>query len=214
VDGARFDRLWRQAGGGSESQNVFSELYVLYTGPDRHYHSLEHIARCLAHYDRATPELGVHPAVEMAIWCHDVVYDTGASDNEARSVEWFSSRGKGFLSSAYVEEVSEIILATRHTAAPNNRNAQFMVDVDLAGLGQQWDAFFADTQNLFKEADSKNKATFYLSQCAFLQNLANRPFIFSTPHFRSAYEQTARDNIARLVQEVSSPSYGSNGLTV
>ncbi|MGA0382293.1 MAG: hypothetical protein ACO3N2_06580 [Arenicellales bacterium] len=110
--------------------------------------------------------------------------------------------------------MSEIILATRHTAAPNNRNAQFMVDVDLAGLGQQWDAFFADTQNLFKEAGSKNKATFYLSQCAFLQNLANRPFIFSTPHFRSAYEQTARDNIARLVQEVSSPSYGSNGLTV
>lgn len=214
MDGARFERLWRQAGGGPESQKVFSELYALYSGPDRFYHSLEHIERCLAHYDRATPELGVHSAVEMAIWCHDVVYDTGASDNEARSVEWFSSRGKGSLSSAYLEEVSEIILATRHTAAPNNSSAQFMVDVDLAGLGQSWDTFFADTQNLFKEAGSKTKANFYRSQCAFLQNLANRPFIFSTPHFRSAYEQTARDNIARLVQEASSSSYGSNDLAV
>lgn len=204
MDEARFVALWQRLGGASEARQVFQDLKALYDSPERHYHNSRHIQRCLEHYDEAASSLGAYAAVEMAIWCHDVVYQTGSADNEENSAKWVVARADGVLERSFIEEVSKIILATRHASAPASFTEQFMVDVDLAGLGQSWEEFFRDTQDLKKESPSKNEAAFFASQGRFLQKLADRPFIFSTSFFRDAFERSARDNIARLVEQYSS----------
>ncbi len=201
MDEKRFVNLWHEAGGSFGAAEAFHDLRARYCGPDRHYHSASHIVRCLDWYDHAAAALGVSPVVEMAIWCHDVVYWPESQSNEKESVKWFSTQADGVLLRSFVDAVSKTILATRHTSVPESLAEKFMVDVDLAGLGQPWQQFFRDTQNLRREFKSVTEETFFVAQSKFLQKLANRPFIFSTPFFRNAFEQSARDNIARLVEQ-------------
>ena len=59
----------------------------IYTGPDRHYHDLDHIKTLLALAEEHASEFTDREAVEAAIWFHDAVYDTRKADNEAESAK-------------------------------------------------------------------------------------------------------------------------------
>ncbi len=195
----RFRGLWCRVGGGGESAQVFEALSRHYGDASRHYHDGGHIAVCLAAYDEAVPVLGVDDAVEMALWFHDAIFVPGARDNEARSAEWFASVASGYLPATFISDVGALILATDHREAPQGFQAQFAVDVDLWGLSQPWDAFFADTHDLRCEAAHANDEAFARGQGGFLRTLANRPHIYSTAHFQSLFEKDARQNIERLL---------------
>ena len=85
---SRWRALWRRLEGQTDSEPVFDQLQTHYTEPHRAYHNLDHIADCLAQFDRAK-HLARFPAeLELAIWLHDIIYDTHASDNEEKSAQW------------------------------------------------------------------------------------------------------------------------------
>jgi len=84
----RWQTLWHRLGGPSNPEPIFSNLQTRYSEPHRAYHNLEHIRDCLAQFDRAR-HLAVYPAeLELALWLHDIIYDTHASDNEEKSAQW------------------------------------------------------------------------------------------------------------------------------
>jgi predicted metal-dependent HD superfamily phosphohydrolase len=65
----------------------FADLAARYSSPERHYHTLDHVRDVL---DTAAPlwgGAGPPPALLLAAWLHDVVYDTRAADNEERSAD-------------------------------------------------------------------------------------------------------------------------------
>ena len=195
----RFRRLWSRVGGGGESARVFEALSRHYSDAFRRYHDGGHIIVCLAAYDEAALVLGANDAVEMALWFHDAIFVAGARDNEARSAEWFDSKASGYLPATFISDVGELIIATDHRAPPQGFQAQFAVDVDLWGLSQPWDAFFADTRDLRCEATHSNDEAFARGQGGFLRTLLNRPHIYSTAHFQGLFEKDARQNIERLL---------------
>ena len=59
----------------------------------RAYHTLRHIEACLAWMRDAPLEDDDRIAAEFAIWFHDAVYDTRASDNEERSADLAAMAG-------------------------------------------------------------------------------------------------------------------------
>lgn len=115
LDPLRWASLWRQLGG-TAPPGSFAELERHYGASDRHYHGAPHILACLAHFDRLR-ELADQPArVELALWLHDVIYDTRRQDNEAASAalacDWLAERGL----TRHREALHALIMATCHQA--------------------------------------------------------------------------------------------------
>ncbi len=133
LDRQRWDALWQRLGGNPPA-DAFDALLAAYGGADRHYHSDRHILACLEHFDRWR-QLALRPdLVELALWTHDLVYDTQRQDNEAASAasteHWLDQAGLAALRPA----LRELIMATCHQAPPGDADAALVVDIDLAIL--------------------------------------------------------------------------------
>jgi len=62
-----------------------ADVLARYREPQRHYHTMQHIDECFERWQELRAH-ATHPAeVQLALWFHDVIYDTQRSDNEARS---------------------------------------------------------------------------------------------------------------------------------
>ena len=197
MDKARFYRLWRRCGG-QDGAAVFAELAAHYREPHRFYHTAAHIVECLERMDLAAAELTHSDSVELAVWFHDVIYQCGASDNEQQSADWFAARAAG-IDAKVVDAVCAYIVSTTHGAPPREPGAQFVVDVDLSGLGMSAAAFDRDGDNIRKEFAHLNDADFFRGQNAFLQSLLDREHIYCTRFFQTMCESRARENIRNVL---------------
>src|SRR5690349_18260132 len=126
ISGERFAALWERCVASPPSPDaatVHRQLRELYGGSDRRFHSLAHIAGCIAQLDRIAHLLEDRDAVELALWFHDAVYVPGAADNERRSARLFldlSSGAPGRLR----QRVCRMILATRHCRKVRDNDAR------------------------------------------------------------------------------------------
>ena len=59
----RWETVWRPYDKGAGSRTVFETLASAYTAPDRHYHTLHHVADCLALLDTCLDRDGTGPLV-------------------------------------------------------------------------------------------------------------------------------------------------------
>src|SRR5262245_48889270 len=76
----------------AEAARTWQELAAAYSGPQRHYHNLDHVRHVLD-VQEAFREPGHHAAaLDLAAWFHDAVYDARAADNEARSADLAAAR--------------------------------------------------------------------------------------------------------------------------
>ena len=195
---ARFLALWSRAGG-SRAEEVYAALACRYAEPARCYHTLQHVRRCLRDLDWAHGVVPDADVVELALWCHDVIYTPGASDNEPRSAEWFRQHAEPGV--AAVERVTRMILATSHTDAPSDAPGCFAVDIDLAVLGYPPAWFRRDAVHLRAERPDLDELTYDSAERAFLGKVLARPRIYLTEPFYNRYEARARRNLAwRLAQ--------------
>ena len=88
ISGEEWRRLWTALGAQTINGGLFNQLVRAYGEPQRHYHTLQHLRECLAHWEAASALARRPEEVELALWFHDAVYDPRRSDNEARSAEW------------------------------------------------------------------------------------------------------------------------------
>ncbi|MGO4304445.1 HD domain-containing protein [Cupriavidus sp. RAF12] len=190
---ARFLALWSRCGG-HRAEEVYASLACRYGEPARHYHTLQHVRRCLRDLDWARDAIPDADVVELALWCHDVIYVPGASDNERCSAEWFRHwAGNGI---AAMERVAGLILDTSHTRPPADATGCFAVDIDLAVLGYPRTWFCRDAVHLRAERPDLDAMTYDSAERAFLGTLLARPRIYLTEPFHTRYEARARRNLA------------------
>src|SRR5512147_3116211 len=123
----RWRALWHRLGAHSASEPVFDELMRRYREPHRAYHTLDHIQDCLRQLDEVH-DLAEHAdEVEMAVWCHDVIYDPRAADNELRSAAWAEKTlTEGGIAANVIARVQSLILATQHLTPPDQIDAVLM----------------------------------------------------------------------------------------
>jgi predicted metal-dependent HD superfamily phosphohydrolase len=116
-------RSWQRCSGALAPQaidgGVFDELLARYSEPHRKYHTLQHLAECLAHFE-AVRHLAEKPGeIEIALWFHDGIYDTQRHDNERQSADWAREVLEGHgAEPATVQRVDDLIMATCHSALP------------------------------------------------------------------------------------------------
>lgn len=172
-----------------------------YAGPfynetTRVYHGIKHIQnmlRALIGCNAHTPELG------LAVWGHDLIYDARAKDNEERSAEafdcWLRENG---ADEGLRATVRRLILATKHTAPPTQRDEALLVDADLSILGASPAEFDAYNAAIRQEYAHVPALLYGIGRRKVLRGFLERERIFTTPEF-AKLETQARENLRRVL---------------
>jgi predicted metal-dependent HD superfamily phosphohydrolase len=207
ADFASWAALWRSAGAKGDPNDWHGRLVALYSEPNRHYHNLRHLSECLAEFD-AGRHLARNPlAVELALWFHDSVYDTRAKDNEERSAalarECLLQAG---LADRFGNPVTELILATKHAAAPNDPDAALLTDIDLSILGREQSRFQEYETQIRAEYHWVPAEAFAAGRGKVLEQFLKRPHIYATDFFSEKYERQARANVEASLNKLKTIS--------
>ena len=208
----RFAALWSRcvtSPPSSDAATVYADLARELGAPDRHFHTLAHIRDCLQRLDEVAPLLGRRDEVELGLWFHDAIYVPGDPNNERRSAELFLGFAAG-AAPGFRQRVCRLILATRHLAPVQYDDRAFIVDIDLAGLGEPWDAFMHKGDLLRREFAGVSDDAYYGAQVVFLQRLVERRSLFATAYFRAAHESAARSNLQRLLALRATQGYATS----
>lgn len=204
VDRRRFVSLWNRCqtrpGSGADGSTVFDEVQAYYRGSGRFYHTPSHIDHCLKMFDQARGEMAEPDAVEMAIWFHDLVYDSSAKDNERRSAQRFLELAGDSMEPNFKSRVHDLIMVTVHPGRPRGGDQKVMIDIDLSSFGLPWDEFTRDSVAVREEFSQMSDAEFFPRQRDFLETLLNRDHFYHTEFFRTRHESSARKNIKRYLK--------------
>jgi len=197
--------LWRRLGACSDPSLPHQEIARAYSQSHRHYHTLEHIAHALALFDGARASVRDADVAELALWLHDVVYDPRAKDNEARSAAYAARiLHEGGLPSHVAERATTIIMATRHVAPPDDPDAQYVVDADLAILGGTGAEFDRYERQVRQEYAFRSEAEWREGRARVLRGFLDRPRIYLTREFLR-FEGPARANLERSLGQLAAP---------
>ncbi len=202
----RWQSTWRHfpAGAPAAVAAAFDELTARHSEPHRRYHTLQHLEECLARLDALAPPVEHRGEVELALWFHDAVHDTGAADNEARSAELAAThlRAAG-LPAESIDRVRALILATRHDAIPDDADARVVADVDLGILGEAPARFDEYERQVREEHSHVPDAVYGEERRKLLEGFLARPSVYATQPFRERFEARARENLRRAIDRLA-----------
>lgn len=190
----RWIALWQDLGS-TPPAGSFEELVRHYGERHRHYHNASHILSALKHFDAFKALAGRPALVEYALWLHDVVYDSRAGDNEAKSADL----AEQFLLAAglpqLADETRRLIMATAHTAPSGADDSGLVVDIDLSVLALPPAAYAAYTRAVRREYEWVPEDQFRAGRRKVLGTLLSMPSLYSHPTIIAAWEVRARANI-------------------
>jgi predicted metal-dependent HD superfamily phosphohydrolase len=188
--------LWQQIGATGDADEVYINLVRQYSESHRAYHTLSHIEHCLVELEQVR-QLATNPeAIELAIWFHDVIYDTEVGNNEERSADFaIEVMKKALLPDDFVRLVTNLVLVTKHSLIIDDFDCQLIVDIDLAIFGQPEIVFFNYEKQIRQEYDWVFEEQFAAGRSAILKSFLERQRIYLTDFFHDKYETQARRNI-------------------
>ena len=166
----------------------------------RHYHALQHLAECIAWFEREKDTAERPAEVALALWFHDAIYDVHAHDNEQRSADW----ARDALHAARLPEdatarIHALVMATQHHAVPQGRDAELLVDIDLAILGAPPVRFAEYEQQIRTEYSYVPSALFEARRRHLLQRFFEREPLYATEGMRAACEAQAKSNLRTAI---------------
>ena len=205
----RFTALWARSlpGAAVAAEPAHGRLIELYGEPHRHYHTLNHIRHCQREFDGAAALMTDPDAVEMALWFHDAIYQSGAKDNERRSADLFRQWSGEHANPVFQQRVDNLIMATTHREPPDRGDAQFLVDIDLSSFGLPWEVCERDGRLIRAEFAEVADDQYYPGHLRFLRTLQDRSTFFCTEFFQQRYEPVARANLARIIADLRARGY-------
>lgn len=208
---ASWRRTWQALGAPHADEALHERLIACWSEPHRHYHTLQHLRECMAHFAEVR-SLADRPAeIELAVWFHDAFYDPARNDNEIRSADWArASVLQAGLPPDVAARVHALVMATRHQAVPDVGDAQLLVDVDLAILGADARRFHEYERQVRAEYAHVPEEQFRPGRRRILSGFLARPRIYSTGYFQDTLEQRARQNLNRAIARLDAHQAGSS----
>jgi predicted metal-dependent HD superfamily phosphohydrolase len=210
----RRDRLCGDLGLPSEAgAAVFADLAERYAGPDRHYHTLSHLADVLDWLDRLAAPAAPSAALRLAAWFHDAVYDPRAADNEERSAALARERLAPLgLPAALPDEVARLILLTKtHTAADADYDGLLLLDADLAVLGADLDAYDAYAAAVRREYAWVPEEAWRSGRRRVLEGFLRREHLFRSGRMDGGREAAALANLRREAKTLAVAEAAAGG---
>jgi len=176
----------------SLADETFGEICMHYAEPGRFYHTLLHIGAMLDTAQNLSSFAQNLNAVKLAVWLHDVIYDSRASDNEERSAE-HAKRLCNRASVRVTEQVASLIMKTKTHEAGGDPDAHVIIDADLAVLGGSESAYRVYADQIRHEYAWVPESEYRIGRRQVLERFLARPSIF---HLLTDLEGPAHRNIA------------------
>lgn len=187
---------WTDLQADGDGLDLMARLIDAYRQPQLHYHTLQHLEECLNLWSKHAGEAQQAAEVGMALWFHDAVYEVKAADNEERSAAWaMDELGAVGVAAAQVERIGCLILASAHRALPQGRDAQLLVDIDLAILGASRERFDEYEAQVRREYSWVPEDLFRTKRAEVLARFLQRKPLYHTPALRNLFEARAIDNL-------------------
>ena len=183
----------------------FDRLVDRYSEPHRHYHTLEHLAEMFRVLGRLTGSISNTPAIMLAAWYHDAIYDSKAKDNEDKSADLAERELKSLgIPEEIRVEVRQLILATKHTdSLPASVDTHAFLDADLAILGSSEVRYARYAADVRKEYDWVSEDQYRAGRRAVLHHFLQRKRIYLTPLLYEEGEVTARQNLQSEIDQLT-----------
>ena len=203
-NGEAWQAMWHGLQATRPNLQLRTELLQRYAEPHRKYHSTEHLQACLEQFARLRDQAERVHEVQVALWFHDAVYEIGSPDNELRSAEWAK---RAILEAGAgpdcAQRVFDLVMVTRHNVAPNSRDQQVLLDIDLSILGQSPAVFDAYERQISEEYAAVPLTQRRMRRRQILQQFLERSRIYHTDRFFTCFEAQARDNLARSIRQLT-----------
>lgn len=171
-----------------------------YSQVHRRYHTLKHISDM---FDLLEKFGGSSTHIVLAIWFHDVEYNSHCCDNEDKS----SSMLNLFLTEANAPDelffsVAMITATSRHEIpkdipASLLYDVELFLDLDLSILGASPEAYLEYSTQVRQEYSHVPDPVFNSSRSTVLRSFHGRKHIYYTQAFRDAFEEQANINLNR-----------------
>ncbi|PCI25714.1 hypothetical protein COB57_00670 [Candidatus Peregrinibacteria bacterium] len=184
---------------------LWNKIVCSYGGNERHYHTLDHIAHLLYFLKVRNESLDNWPAVQLAVWFHDVIYDTQKKDNEKQSEEVAREELAILnISEDVIESVSQLILATKkHEKIRGFEDSGLFLDADLAVLGKDANEYQVYAEQIRSEYKWVDEDIYKIERVKILERFLARPHVYFTPKIRQSFEAQARKNILYEIKTLS-----------
>jgi predicted metal-dependent HD superfamily phosphohydrolase len=183
-----------------QAERTFEEIAQAYSGPDRFYHTLDHVMDVLATVENLATQANNLNAVKLAAWLHDVIYDTKAPDNEERSAH-YAERLCEALAIPEGHWVATLIRKTITHVAGDQADAQVLIDADLAILGASEPVYRDYAGKIRQEYAWVPEPEYRQGRRRVLETFLARPRIY---HFLGHFEEPARRNLAAEISRLAS----------
>ena len=187
------------------------------SAPDRFYHSDKHVGAMWSLHLALAAEAGLEHAdaqrrLACAVAFHDSVMRSGCADNERRSAElWLDVSRDGHVSVEDRRAVAVMIEATadhvgivsRFGMSEHDRELCWLLDLDLAPLGDAPDVFAGNTEDLRREAAGLGEHKWRHGTIEFLSRLMAVDPLYRCRPIASRRETAARANMTRALKWLS-----------
>ena len=164
----------------------------------RHYHNFKHLEALFGYFDIYNAALKYPSDVAFAIFYHDSIYNIWSKKNELLSAELAKTHlSQTQLDPTAVSRIFNLILATKSHNPQDHTDEQWMVDFDIAILGQSWDTYAQYTKAIRKEYAAVPNLLYKKGRKKALQHFLDKPRIYHSSPFYEAYEASARTNLKK-----------------
>lgn len=170
----------------------------------RAYHNLDHIEdffnKLLLHKESTF----CYEDMLFAMFYHDIVYEVSSTNNEFNSAEIAKLSLQSLNVPKYkVENVIELILATKTHELSKKEHVNLFIDIDLSILGSDIDTYNDYIKKIGGEFLSYYGAyKFKKGRESFLKFMLTKDRIFKTKFFFERYETQARINLSKELMKL------------
>jgi len=190
--------------GFDKNEKEFITILKAYSHKSRHYHGTLHIMDCLENVE-LNEETKTNYNLKLAIWYHDIVYNTLKKNNELKSAE----EAIGFLaaqkaSEGVKTEIFNLIMATVHQNPPKTINEAYIMDIDVSILGSDVNSYSEYTDKIRKEYWMIPWFIYRKKRIEVMKMFLKRKDLYFTDIYKEKYENKARLNIEAEIIKLES----------
>ena len=179
----------------SEVDGIYNDILKRYSENHRHYHTIDHVKACLRHLD-SVENVANRRDVEIALWFHDVIYDSFKKDNEEQSAI-FAGSALNVLgeNKQIIDSVKYLVILTKHPSDPKALHEKYLIDIDLSILGSSKDVYDRYEHWIRQEYSKVPSILYKRGRKKVLRSFLDQPKVYSTELFIEKYETNARINL-------------------
>jgi len=183
----------------------FADIVLYYGESGRYYHNLTHIEQVLATIDEFKQLANDYPAIQLAAWFHDIIYNTRTPDNEVQSAVHAEAVLTNLsIPAETIHKVNQMILATaKHLNPTGDPDTAILLDADLAIFGSEPADYERYAEAVRKEYGHIPEANYRLARIKVLNRFLERPQIYHTPPLHEQLEEKAKENLLEEIGRLS-----------